>query len=280
MLRSSSAFARQQLGGVFGPKARMTYRGDGMDFEFDGHTALVTGASQGIGRACAKGLAKQGVRVAMVARRRDLLDALASEIVRERGCEPLTIEADLYPEGAAEKLAEEAVRELGRVDILVNAAGGSRPIPVEASKAQWTESMTLNFFRLRELSHAVLPQMREHHWGRIISITGTSEPEAFNAAFPAKAGVHAWSKGLSREVAKDGVTMNCIQPGRIRSEQIKKRYPTLDEEFAFAREKIPMGRFGEPEELANLVIFLASPLAAYITGTVIPVDGGMYKYAF
>jgi 3-oxoacyl-[acyl-carrier protein] reductase len=251
-----------------------------MNFDFNGQTALVTGASQGIGRACARGFAKQGVHVAMVARRRQLLDALAQEIVREGGREPLIIEADLYPEGASERLAEEAIRRLGRVDILVNAAGGSRPIPVEASKEQWAESMTLNFFRLRELTHAVLPQMRKNGWGRVVSLTGTSEPEAFNAAFPAKAAVHAWSKGLSREAAQDGVTMNCVQPGRIHSEQIKKRYPTLEDELAYAREKIPLGRFGEPEEIANLIIFLASPLAGYITGTVIPVDGGMYKFAF
>jgi 3-oxoacyl-[acyl-carrier protein] reductase len=251
-----------------------------LNFEFDGHTALVTGASQGIGRATAKGLAKQGVRVAMAARRRKLLDALAKEIVAEGGCEPLVIEVDLYPEDAAEKLAATALDRLGHVDILINAAGGSRPIPVESGKAHWMEAMTLNFFRLRELSHALLPQMRQQKWGRIVNITGTSEPRMLNAAFSAKAGVHAWSKGLSREVAAEGVTLNCIQPGRIRSEQIKKRYPTLEDELAFSRKEIPMGRFGEPEELANLAIFLASPLAAYITGTVIPVDGGMYLFAF
>lgn len=251
-----------------------------MNFEFNGQTALVTGASQGIGRATALGLAKQGVLVAMAARRGELLEVLAKEIVAEGGRAPLVIEVDLYPENSAEKLAAEAIEKLGHVDILINAAGGSRPIPVESDKAYWMEAMTLNFFRLRELSHAVLPQMRKQRWGRIVNITGTSEPRALNAAFSAKAGVHVWSKGLSREVAAEGVTLNCIQPGRIRSEQIKKRYPTLEDELAFSREEIPMGRFGEPRELANLAIFLASPLAAYITGTVIPVDGGMYRFAF
>ena len=251
-----------------------------MNFEFSQQTALVTGASQGIGRTTAKLFAQQGVRVAIVARRRDLLEGVAAEIAAAGGQAPVIIEADLYPEGAGEQLAADAIRALGHVDILVNSAGGSRPLQVEADKAQWMEAMTLNFFRLRELSQAVLQQMRAQRWGRIINITGTSEPRVINAAFSAKAGVHAWSKGLSREVARDNVTLNCIQPGRIRSEQIKKRYPTLDDEMAFAREEIPMGRFGEPEELAHLILFLASPLASYITGTVIPVDGGMYRFAF
>lgn len=251
-----------------------------MNFDFKGQTALVTGASQGIGRAIARMLAAQGVKVAVAARRIALLEALRDEIRGAGHPEPAILEADLYSEGAAEKLADEATRALGHVDILVNSAGGSRPIPFDATKEQWMEGLTLNFLRLRELTHALVPGMRERRWGRIVNLTGTSEPRVLNAAFSAKAAVHAWSKGLSREIAKDGVTINCIQPGRIRSEQIKKRYPTLEDELAFAREEIPAGRFGQPEELAHLAVFLASPLASYITGTVIPVDGGMYRFAF
>lgn len=251
-----------------------------MNFDFSGQTALVTGASQGIGRAIARMLAAQGVRVAMAARRIALLQALRDDIVRGGGVEPAVIEADLYAEDAAERLADAATRALGRVDILVNSAGGSRPIGFDATKAQWLEGLTLNFLRIRELTHALVPGMRQRSWGRVVNLTGTSEPRVLNAAFSAKAAVHVWAKALSREVARDGVTVNCIQPGRIRSEQIGKRYPTLEDELAFAREEIPAGRFGEPEELAHLAVFLASPLAGYITGTVIPVDGGMYRFAF
>jgi 3-oxoacyl-[acyl-carrier protein] reductase len=251
-----------------------------MNFEFSNHTALVTGASQGIGRAIAKGLAAQGVKVAMAARRTAVLEEVAAEIRKAGGTEPVIIEADLYPGGASETLAQKALDALGHVDILMNSAGGSRPLTDAGTKEQWMEALTLNFLRIRELTHALVPNMQERGWGRIVNLTGTSEPRMLNAAFSAKAAVHVWSKGLSRELAKDGITIHCIQPGRIRSEQIKKRYPTLEAELEFAREEIPMGRFGEPEELANLAIFLASPLASYMTGTVIPVDGGMYRYAF
>jgi len=251
-----------------------------MDLQLAGKTALVTGASRGIGRAIALGLAREGVKVAIAARRVNLLEELAREMVSARAGEPLIVESNLYPEGAAEELAAEAERGLGQIDILVNAAGGSRPYPFEATKEQWAEGLLVNFIRLRELSHAVVPGMRARRWGRIVNITGSSEPRGLNAANSAKAAVHAWAKGLSREMAAHGITINSIQPGRIMSEQIARFHPTEEDRGKFARENIPMGRFGEPEELANLAVFLASPRAGYITGTVTPVDGGMSRFAF
>ena len=251
-----------------------------MDLQLSGKTALVTGASRGIGRAIALGLAREGVKLAITARRVNLLEELAREIVSEKGAEPLIIESDLYQEGSSEKLAREAEKTLGRVDILINAAGGSRPYPFEATKEQWAEGMLVNFIRLRELSHAMVPGMKARGWGRIVNITGSSEPRGLNAANSAKAAVHAWAKGLSREMAAHGITINSIQPGRILSEQITRFHPTADDRKKFAQENIPIGRFGEPEELANLAVFLASPRAGYITGTVIPVDGGMSRFAF
>ncbi|OGA49116.1 MAG: 3-oxoacyl-ACP reductase [Betaproteobacteria bacterium RIFCSPLOWO2_12_FULL_62_58] len=251
-----------------------------MDLQLRNRTALVTGASQGIGRAIALELAREGAYVAVAARRKNLLDELAAEIERTGGLPPVVIEADLYNPETPLRLAAAAKQHLGRVDILVNAAGGSRPIPFEAPIEKWEEGMTLNFYRLRELSHAVIPGMIENGWGRIINITGSSEPRGINAANSAKAAVHAWAKGLSREMARHGITVNSIQPGRIISEQILRMHPTEENRKRFAEENIPAGRFGEPAELANLVVFLASPLAGYITGTVIPVDGGMSRFAF
>ena len=251
-----------------------------MDFQLSGKTALVTGASRGIGRAIALGLAREGVKIAIAARRVNLLEELAREVASARGAEPLVIEVDLYQENSAEMLARDAARGLGRIDILVNAAGGSRPYPFEATKEQWAEGILVNFIRLRELSHAVIPGMKARRWGRIINITGTSEPRGLNAANSAKAAVHASAKGLSREMAAHGITINSIQPGRIMSEQIVRFHPTAEDRKKFAEENIPMGRFGEPEELANLAIFLSSPRASYITGTVTPVDGGMSRFAF
>jgi 3-oxoacyl-[acyl-carrier protein] reductase len=250
-----------------------------MELDFAGRTALVTGASQGIGRTTARMLAAAGVKVLAVARRIALVKELAAECTGGDG-EIIPLAADFYDEDAPERVAAEASRLLGHVDILMNAAGQSRPIPFEATREQWEEGMVLNFYRIRELTHAVVPSMRERKWGRIVTFTGTSEPRMLNAAFTAKAAVHVWSKGLSRLLAPDGITVNCLQPGRIHSEQMTKRYPTLESELEYARAEIPVGRFGEPEEIAAVAIFLASPLASYVTGTVIPVDGGSSRFAF
>ena len=249
-----------------------------MDLELKSRTAVVTGVSIGIGRAIAKALAQEGVRVVGIARREELLDTLVLE-VKAAGGTLIPVVQDIVADGAAGKLTAKAIAELGHVDILVNNAGGSRPLPVDAPDSAWDEAITLNFTSYRKIAHALLPQMIKRNWGRIINITGKSEPEGLNAAFAAKAAVHAWAKGLSREIGKHGITINCIPPGRIMSEQIRRNYPE-DYRKRFAEEEIPVGYWGEPEDLAALAVFLASPRARYITGTVIPVDGGLRRYQF
>ena len=250
-----------------------------MDFDLKSRTALVSGASVGIGRAIAKMLAAEGARVVAVARRKDLLDDLTTEVRAAGGAEIIPIVQDLMTEDSAKTLAAAAIAAVGRIDILVNNAGGSRPLPVDAPDSAWDEALTLNFTRYRQVTHALLPQMIERKWGRIINITGKSEPEGLNAAFAAKAAVHAWAKGLSREIGEHGITVNCIPPGRIMSEQIRRNYPP-DYRERFAEEEIPVGYWGEPEDLAALAVFLASKQARYITGAVIPVDGGLRRYQF
>jgi 3-oxoacyl-[acyl-carrier protein] reductase len=250
-----------------------------MDLRLADKTALVTGASMGIGRAIARGRAAEGVRVAVVARRGELLASLADEIAAAGGKAPLAIVQDIMAEDAAARLRDAALEGLGRVDILVNNAGGSRVLPIDAPEERWTEAITLNFTRQRQIAHALLPGMIERRWGRIINITGKSEPEHLNAAFAAKAAVHAWAKGLSREVGQHGITVNSIPPGRIMSEQIRRNYPE-DYRARFAETEIPVRFWGEPEDLAVMAVFLASPLARYVTGAVIPVDGGLRRYQF
>ena len=246
-----------------------------MELSISGRTALVTGASMGIGRAIALALSKEGVRVAVMARRRRLLEDLETEAARKL----VIIERDFLKEGAPADIARAALAGLGTVDILVNNAGGSRRFTLESSEAQWDEALTLNFTRQRQLTHALLPQMIARNWGRVINITGKSEPEGLNGAFAAKAAMHSWAKGLSREVGKHGITVNCVPPGRILSEQILRNYPP-EVRKRESEEHIPVGEYGQPADIANLVCFLASPLARYITGAVIPVDGGLRRYQF
>ena len=251
-----------------------------MDLQLHGRTALVTGASVGIGRGIALALAAEGVRLALTARRIDKLRQVAAEIVSAGGAEPVLFEQDMLAQDASPRIAQQAMQGLGSVDILVNNAGGSRSFKdLHVSEEAWNEAVTLNFHRPRQLGDALIDQMIERRWGRIINITGKSEPDHVNGAFCAKAGLHSWAKGLSRMVGPHGVTVNCIPPGRIHSEQIFRNYTPEYRQWQCENE-IPMGRYGEPEDLANLVCFLASPKASYITGAVIPVDGGLRRYQF
>ena len=250
-----------------------------MDLKIKDKTALVTGASSGIGRGIALALGAEGVRLALVARRGHLLEEVAGEIVRRKGPKPVLIVQDLMEEAAPERIAKAALEGLGSVEILINNAGGSRPFKLGASEALWNEALTLNFVRQRQLTDRLLDQMIASKRGRIVNITGKSEPDGVNGASCAKAAMHSWAKGLSREVGKFGITVNSIPHGRIHSEQILRNY-THEYRRWQSEHEIPMARYGEPEDIANLICFLVSPLAGYITGAVIPVDGGLRRYQF
>ena len=250
-----------------------------MDLQMDGKTALVTGASQGLGRAIVMALAAEGVKVFATARNRGLLASLADEVEAGGGARPVVFEQDFVAPDGPGKIADAALAALGHFDILVNNAGGSRPREIDAPEEQWVEGMTLNFDRHRQLTQKLLPNFIGRRTGSIISVSGNLEPEVVNAAMVAKAGLVVWSKGLSEQLGRHGVTVNCVQPGLIDTAQIRRLYPG-DERAKFASREIALRDFGRPEDVGNAVAFLASSRARYITGTILLVDGGMRRYSF
>jgi len=248
-----------------------------MDLELSGKIAVVTGTSVGLGREIARVLAAEGARTVVVARRANLLATLQDEIERAGGARPLALPLDLHTPDAPERIRDATLSAYGRVDILINNAGGSRPIPWDSPDAAWDESFSINFTAVRRTTQALLPSMIERRWGRVLCVTGSAEPSGVNAAVAAKAGVHAWAKGLSREIGRHGITINCLSPGRVHSEQIDQRlHPTPESQAEFAR-NIPLGYFGDPSDVAFLAAFLCSPKARYITGERIHVDGGLHR---
>jgi 3-oxoacyl-[acyl-carrier protein] reductase len=249
-----------------------------MNLDLAGKTALVTAASGGIGSGVADALAGAGVHVAISGRTPASLQLVADKLATRAGGRPAIVIGDVSAADGPAQIAADAAAALGgRIDILVNNAGGARPITGEVDDSYWEESFTLNFMAARRLTERVIPAMKAQRWGRIICISGALVAPKLNAAAPAKAALVSWSRTLASELGAHGITVNTIAPGRIDSAQIRKLHPTEQSRADYIQQNIPAGYFGEPRDIGHLAAFLASPLARYINGAAIPVDGGAVR---
>lgn len=241
-------------------------------FDLSGKTALVTGASGGIGSAIAKTLAAQGARVALSGTREEALQAVAADI----GGDPVILPCNLSDGAAVDAVVPSAIEALGQLDILVNNAGVTRDnLAMRMKDEEWNDVIRINLEAAFRLARASLRPMMKARGGRIISITSvvgvTGNPGQANYA-ASKAGLIGMSKALAQEVASRGITVNCVAPGFIRS-AMTEELPDAQKEALMTR--IPAGKLGEGDDIAAAVTYLASDEAAYITGETLHVNGGM-----
>ncbi len=248
-----------------------------MDLGLEGKVALVMGASKGIGRGVAAALAREGAQVAIASRSAVRLAEAASEI----GPNATPFVADATDLERLARLPLEVAEELGRVDILVTNTGGPPPGgALDHGFEEWEEAYRSLVLAPRILAGAVVPGMKGEGWGRIVNV-GSTTTIGINPAL-ALSNAHrlatvGFLKTLAREVARDGVTVNTVATGRFATDRMAELGGSLEQVEAAAREEVPAGRLGKVEEFGDLVAFLCSERAAYITGTVIPIDGGLLR---
>jgi len=241
-------------------------------FDLSGMTALVTGASGGIGSAIARGLAAQGARLAVSGSNVDKLEAFRAEL----GGDHVALACNLSDGAAVDALVPQAVERLGQLDILVNNAGVTRDnLAMRMKDEEWSDVLRINLEAAFRLARAALKPMMRARFGRIISITSvvgvTGNPGQANYA-ASKAGLIGMSKALAQEVASRGITVNCVAPGMIAS-AMTGVLPEAQQQNLISR--IPAGRLGEGSDIAAAAIYLASREAAYVTGQTLHVNGGM-----
>jgi 3-oxoacyl-[acyl-carrier protein] reductase len=251
-----------------------------MDLGLDGRVALVMGASKGIGRAIAAGLAREGARVAISSRSQEALEATAAGI----GGDVTAIAADTAETEGLANLPAEVAEQLGPVEILVTNTGGP-PMggALDHELSDWERAYRSLVLAPRVLAGTVVPAMRERGWGRIVNVGSSSTREpipGLNLSNSHRMASVGFLKTLSREVAADGITVNTVATGRFATDRLADHAGSIEAAEAAAHEEVPAGRLGQPDEYGDLVAFLCSDRAAYITGTVIPIDGGLLRSAF
>jgi 3-oxoacyl-[acyl-carrier protein] reductase len=244
--------------------------------KLDGRVALVTGASQGIGHACALALAREGASVAVAARNRQKLEELVAEIAAQGGKAAFVVVMDVAEEEQVKSGIKSALAQFGKIDILVNNAGITRDqLLMRMKRADWDAVLTTNLTSAYLCIQQVMGSMLKQRWGRIINITSVfgQTGQAGQANYAAsKAGLIGLTMAMAREVASRNITCNAVAPGFIETSMTA----VLSEEFKqSAVKQIPLGRVGKPEDIASAVCFLASDEASYITGHVLNVNGGM-----